>query len=409
MDDIVRNAVAVAFLAIVFVLMQWQIVRVCRRTENLHGYRYSISTIFALWFVFITMRLTLLQDVFIPSDALSHEMHARAVARELDDGRFARPLAEFRAGNPAYRFLVGVGYALTGAPEYLINFINGTLGFWAMLALLEVIAREWMPRKIPFWLLGMTVCLPSAVFWSTTHLKEGPAIWGIMMIVDAAASSFRGVSRPGKFLAGLAVVGLMRPHIAIGWTTAMAIGFLMQRGGYWKGLICLAAALICWQIVVQIRPEITENFENDGVVATMESRYVKHQNIGGSAIRRETPPIPVVSGLAMILLRPYPYELFGWASTVAGAEVWTLTGICCVGWIGWLRRRPQLPLPLIMASLAALASLAFFLGYTFNLGLMVRQRLQVMPALVMLTALPVLFAYDQREWTGERPAFDANA
>ena len=389
----VAEFTGVVLVLCVIIAAQIRILAVCGRNPGLQRKYLWVAGSHWGWMLFVVLRLTTLAGTFDPGDAVLHERKAREIARGFHTKKLWQAQDYLGAGNRAYQLTVGSLYAVTGAPEFTVYFVNANLGFLGMLSLLELIARCYDLDRVPIWLLPMTVLLPSALFWTTTHLKEGACVWGICTLLHALFYYPDGTSRTWQLvwcLIGLGVLGLFRPHIALAWVTALACGAIIQRRGLYTGILCGLAALAVWQTVVWFRPDITKSFSEEGVVATLENRLAANASRGGSAVGSTSTPIPIISGLAMICLRPYPMEVFDARSALAGVEVWALTGTACLGWLFLLRRGRITVLPVIVTSIVALVLLAFFFGYMFNLGLMVRQRLQAMPALIMLAAFPHL-------------------
>jgi len=241
------------------------------------------------------------------------------------------------------------------------------------------------------------------MFWTIANLKEGPVLWGIAMMLGATVAypGPSGLRRPimPAFL-GFAVVAFLRPHIAFAWLAAIVAAIAIHRRDFTAAVLLPLgiglAAVVSFFVLRSANPEITDSFSDYGVVETMEDRYEMHNWRGDTAIQRTGAPIPVVSGLALIFLRPFPYECTDLLALFAGAEAWGLTLLILVGW-GRLRQRSDtLGIPLVTTSLIVILFLAFFFSYSYNLGGVVRQRLQVFPAVIALAAVPYMVVVPQR-------------
>ena len=132
-----------------------------------------------------------------------------------------------------------------------------------------------------------------------------------------------------------------------------------------------------------------------GIVSTLEGGLLaQSKDVGfgtGSQIRyTDSTPIPVVTGLTLLFLRPYPWEAPHIIAILAGAEVLVLTSIMIVSWLSLSNWRKHMFRPLMFTSILVTLFLAFFFSYLFNMGLVVRQRIQFFPALIALAATPSL-------------------
>jgi hypothetical protein len=100
--------------------------------------------------------------------------------------------------------------------------------------------------------------------------------------------------------------------------------------------------------------------------------------------------MPVIDGMLLIMLRPFPGEVFDANSLLSGAEMWLITGLMLLGWMRSSQRAKLLFSSTAITHLAAILILSFFFTYLYNMGLVVRQRLQVFPAILALLAIPYL-------------------
>ena len=123
------------------------------------------------------------------------------------------------------------------------------------------------------------------------------------------------------------------------------------------------------------------------MVGTLEG--VASKSHGGSAIIRTDKPIPLLSGMILVFLEPNPTMWQSLQFAVCGIESYTYLVLISVAWI---RCRNKMKIFLSQAcveSVLVLVILSFYLGYMYNMGLLVRQRIQVVPAIVLLAAIPL--------------------
>ncbi|MFV1965100.1 MAG: hypothetical protein ACC628_06725 [Pirellulaceae bacterium] len=374
--------------------LQVLVTRICARQPALWPHRNYLAVLAILWCSMAIAKKCYFDDILPPSDALEHEAIARDFSQLFRDGRIHEAVSHFSVGNPAYQLFAGVFYAFTGASEVVLYTVNGALGFWGLLGLLDILCRHTGCSRMPVSVVTVTLLLPSPLFWATTNLKEGPVLWGIcMMLYLTVPASHRGV-RSSRVLpmTGLLVTALLRPHIAAAWLLAIAAGAMVERKRI--GLFAISGTGVLASIVLLglLAPQLFEKAARDGLTTTLAERYDTlsiNDRIGGSNLTGNT-PIPVVSGLVLILFRPWPGEVHGLGALLVGLEMW---GLAALGLLHWIQARPRLRLlmrPAIVTSIVALLLLGFYFSYMYNMGLVVRQRVMCFPAILSIYTWPLL-------------------
>jgi hypothetical protein len=137
-------------------------------------------------------------------------------------------------------------------------------------------------------------------------------------------------------------------------------------------------------------PNLFERAVGDSVTATLSDYHDDNCDYfyGGSTLTSK--PIPLVSGLELILFRPWPTEVQRVDAFLAGLEVWAMAAFGLLNWTrgyGKIRFRAQLGL---LTHVIVLLLLGFFFSYMYNMGLVVRQRLMCFPALLAIYTWPLL-------------------
>jgi len=367
---------------------------ICARQKALWPRRHYLAMLALLWCAMPIAKKIYFDDVFPPSDALEHEAIARDFSQLFRDGRMFEAVSQFSIGNPAYRFAAGILYACTGAPEVILYTVNGALGFWGLLGLLEVLCRQTGCSRIPLSVVTITLLLPSPLFWTTTNLKEGPVLWGICMMLYLTIPRLQPSTRMHRVLPmmGLLVTALLRPHIAAAWLMAITAGAMVDRKHIGLFVISFAGVVASVVLLSTLMPQLFENAARDGLTTTLADRYETlsiDDRIGGTNLNGNT-PIPVLSGLVLILFRPWPGEVHELASLLVGLEMW---GLAAFGLLHWTRTRRRLRLlmqPAIVTNIVALLLLGFYFSYMYNMGLVVRQRVMCFPAILAIYSWPLL-------------------
>lgn len=385
---------AAAYWAAIFVLLQLLVVKICSRNIPLKPWENSLRVMAMVWCVFALFKKAYLDELLPPIDALYHETIAREVANLLREFRFSEAMSYFGIGNQAYRFLLGVLYAVTSAPKVVTYTVNGALAFWAMLSLLEVMCIHSGCRRLPMVTVYSCMMLPSSLLWTTANLKEGPVLWGICMMLYLTCQTLlpANQSKRGMPLLGMLVLGLLRPHIAMLWFVTLSIVSMLRSKQ--KGLVILtgAGALAGMLLLRTAAPLLFEASMSDGIAASMSVRYetmTDNDNLVSHSFVNAK-PTPVLTGLQLIMFRPWPTEVKGVGELLAGTEMWLLSSIGLGAWCRLSNRIRQFNNPTVLAMAFGLLLFGFFFSYMYNMGLVVRQRLMAYPALLFIYFWPTL-------------------
>ncbi len=243
-------------------------------------------------------------------------------------------------------------------------------------------------------LYGMlALLLPSNLFWSSAIGKDALA----QLFIGLAAFGFAKVCRrldTRSILtcaAGIAGVLAVRPHIAAMLAVAFTLPFALgkSRGG-WKNLA--AKVVIAPTLVVVTLLLISQASEFVGLETTdsqssteTANRLTKSTQIGGSAFN-EGQSLPVrVAEAPLLMFRPFPWEVSGAMAAVASVEALGLL------WFAWKRRRRVVaafrswrePFVAFILVYSLIFSVAFAAA-TSNFGILVRERIMMVPLLLML-------------------------
>jgi hypothetical protein len=243
-------------------------------------------------------------------------------------------------------------------------------------------------------LYGMlALLLPSNLFWSSAIGKDALA----QLFIGLAAFGFAKVCRRLEArsmlicAAGTAGVLAVRPHIAAMLGVAFTLPFALgkSRGG-WKNLAAkivmvpvLAGASL---LLISQAGEFVglEAADSQSSIETVD-RLTKNTQIGGSAFNADQSLPLRIAEAPFLMFRPFPWEINGGMSAVASVEALGLL------WFAWKRRRrltatlrnwrePFVAFILIYSLIFSVA----FAAATSNFGILVRERIMMVPLLLML-------------------------
>ncbi|MHC4199454.1 MAG: hypothetical protein ACYSU0_05635 [Planctomycetota bacterium] len=348
----------------------------------------------SVWLLYAVFHAEFSQYVFgkAQADAASHTRIGLEIARGMALGRWSYHLERARLGNGAFRFYLGVIYFLTGSRGLAPVLLHMVLAFWGALQLAALLVSDHESKRAPAPLVALMLFTPSVVFWTTTNLKEGIMFWATCSVFSAAAPA-EARNRWGMTLLLMATLvgGLFRPHMMIVWLAALLVVGLLRRG---YRLHAAAAVVLIPILTIALDRMTGFGMSVSGAADYMETHY--HGIVragGGSTIYYEGGrPMFLVSGLATLFLRPFLWEVRTFAQMAASVEILLMTVVMAYLWIKLPpgKRREAFRTPTVRVALIVCLLFCVMFPWMGNEGLLVRQRIHAMGALLALIAVPWL-------------------
>lgn len=391
LNEFIHVAVLCSVGVLLFVVVEILVAAVCRRNAALARWYYFLALLPLIWLAVAVGKATYSETFNWVPDSIGHDLAARQIADLLATGKYALAAQDLRANNYGFRFILGLGYAIAGSPPPVAAYVvNSLVALSGLILLLDLICRSFRADSIPAYVVVIIGLLPTALFWATAINKEALMLFGIILMLRLVLyfdpdREFRGgVIGP---IVGLLICGFLRPHVAMCWFSGMVLGIIVTKRNYTVALIgCLAFPLL-FLAFRSFTTDIIERFESEGITETM-ANYQKGAWGGGSQIERTKQPVPIIDGIAMLFLRPYPQEIHNSSALLTSVEIWIITASLLVGWLMTYKRRDLARSSLMVCAFTSLISLSFFFSYMQNLGYMSRQRLQALPAILILALGP---------------------
>ena len=370
-----------------------------------------------LWVLYCLVSDQLLYLIFCTrADAGCHEYVAMSMAETMRAGDWDKIREYLRPGNQIYHAYVALVFYLTGATVLTINIINGYLAFLGGLVLARHFRGCWMDfwgGKLPggrlsglfnirknAWLFLLIIFFPSVIFWTSANLKEGMMYWAICTVFSRIRPAMGGVwgfFSPSAVIA-VTLGGLLRPHVMVAWAVAVASVGLFQRGSRsYALLILISLPLLASSFRVQTDVDL---MAGQGLSYAYGHLATLAQYKAGSDVEFEGgKPIFFLSGVVATFFRPFPWNVHSFRMAFSSVETWLTTLFMISIWIRMkgFERLSMLKMPEIRVALVACVLFCIFLSFLPNDGLMVRQRVQVVPALLALLVLPYLKRYVGRQ------------
>jgi hypothetical protein len=282
MDSVSGILLTIAFL----IVIQLLVVTATERTRALVPWRAILMLLALMWWATPMLKKAYVDDVFYPTDSLTHEDEAREIAYLMRSGDWDSAGEYFGFGNEGYRFVLGSFYALTDAPEVVTYGIHGLLGFWGMLSVLEMAVVQTQARKVPLWAILITLANPSAIFWTTFNLKEGAMLWGLCMSLRFAMR-FGEIRRNDSLVwpvLGVLTAGFLRPHIMAAYLAAIGVGVAVKQRRVGMAVATTCGLMVAFSLLKIMAPVIFENIAADGLSTTMTEKFHELNAGEGSAI-----------------------------------------------------------------------------------------------------------------------------
>jgi hypothetical protein len=344
-----------------------------------------VAKLGALWFRFYIRLL---------ADAFQYHNTGRIVAEILASGQWPED-AGF-TGTRFIRLLTGVFYLTFGETMY------GAAITWAWCGLLGLLfffrafttAFPGGDRRLYMWLV---LLYPSLLLWTSSLGKDALMVMFIGMSAFGNARLQRSIEPVGIFWLALGLTGQMmiRPHVAAVTATAVMASFIFRpiHAGLMSPVIrlggFLAIAVAAAFIITSAQSYVgLESLEVESIVGYIEEQQ-EHSEQGGSAFQQVdiSTPQGLLLAIPTVLFRPWPWEAPNTGAMVTAMEGMALLSLIVYRWrsvraaLGALFRNSYILYTVVYAAL-----FVFFFSAIGNFGIIARQRVQLLPFILMWIA-----------------------
>lgn len=291
-------------------------------------------------------------------------------------------------GTQFVRFLSGFVLTFLGPTmrgEFLVFSLFAFLGLMCCLMAFRK-AYPWVPaahyaRWILFW--------PSLWFWPSSVGKEAVVMLAIGLTVWGHVGNGQK-TRWGPLAAGLGLAWAVRPHVAAVLIVSAMIShwFLRQKRG--KGPVGLLRNVLVAVLALVVAVAALQRLGVDQVDVESVQEFMSHRAqltaTGGSEIMPSGGWLAIPMAFVNILMRPFPWEAHNAMALVSALEivvlwffVWRRRRTIWIALRRWNRNR------LLSFALPFAVLYVLMIGLVFfNLGIIARQRVLVMPFLLLL-------------------------
>lgn len=347
------------------------------------------------------------------NDGRSYSEEGARLAGEYLQGNFGADIGREFIGTGFVRVATGVLYMITGPSLYVSWAVFSLLGFWGTYFLYRAFRVSIHDGDVRRYAL-LLLLLPSVLFWPASLGKEALVTFGIGLMAYGSAlllAGYRTWAVP--LLLGVAVTGVVRPHITAALFAALAVAWFLRRRprpateltplAYVGGAvgIIVTGALVASFAATFLEVDLSVDGFTSAIGETTELT-----DEGGSTFTPATVHSPLDMPLAAftILFRPLLVEATNAQMLLAAGEGSLLLLLVALSAKSWrhlpqrLRRQPYL-----IFCLAYMLVFVYAFSNFGNFGILTRQRVQVLPFLLVFLALRPPRVRPEPDTTPARP------
>jgi hypothetical protein len=280
--------------------------------------------------------------------------------------------------------------------DYFLLF-QGT-GTWGLAYLLKTFENIYTPTRLPVPnALLLLLFMPGLHFWTSFIGKDG------FLFLAAAMAGWAIIDIRGRWLAfsvSVLIMLLFRAHVGLIALVSLAVALLFDKRASFalKTMLSMLAAVGFIGAAFTIR----STFQLDVTSAESVADFInKHSNVGqlddgGTTVAIDSFPVRVLS----LLFRPFFFDASGIPGLIASVENLLLLIL-----FGFLFMRAKVLIALFKSAILIRYSVVFAILMIillsiiyYNLGLGLRQKMMIMPALLSILAGVMLVERARAPW-----------
>ena len=282
---------------------------------------------------------------------------------------------------------------LPAVPTFLFAFVMfATLSFIGTVFFYLAFRRWFKDSKLLFLYAGFVFFLPSLLFWPSSIGKDAIMVFALGIAAYGAARVLEGSYLKGSAIMtpGLLLAAAVRPHVAALVVASVVFALFLARqpigdSGWFARLVALGVAIAILGFVALTAAETLKVDTTSEGIDTFLQETERRTARGGSAVTGDpvTNPLLLPEATLRVLFRPLPHEAGNAAALVASVESVVLL-------ILLINRLPSIARNLVHLRshpymlFTVLYTVGFVIAFSaiFNLGILTRQRVQVLPFLL---------------------------
>lgn len=342
-------------------------------------------------------------DVYDGSaDANAYSRVGAELARQFRSGEYSVDIGKQVQGTGFIEIVTGAVFTITGATILGGFLVFSWLGFWGLYLLHRAFVRA-VPDGDHRRYAALVFFMPSLLFWPSSIGKEAWMCFGIGVVAYATSRLLTG-ARGGLALLvlGSLMLGIVRPHVAAILGFAVFVAFVVRRPPAGASIFApigkLAVIVVLGLGMVYAVGQLedffgVDDFNQDAVQTTLTD-VQRRTGQGGSQLEdtgTDLNPSRFPEAFVNVMFRPFPWQATNPQAAFSAVEALFLFGLLAGSWrrivggVQTLLQRPYLVL-------CGVYTVLFVYGFSSfsNAGILVRQRVQVLPFVLVLVCLPLV-------------------
>jgi hypothetical protein len=297
-------------------------------------------------------------------------------------------------GTSFIPIITALFYLPFGGDVYGMLFLSAVLGFCGALFFCRAFGL-WATKAELRRYSVIVLFLPSFATWTSTFGKDSWMALGLGLAAYGFSSllKFSKLNALPSLFCGIAIITVVRPHVAMVMVASMASTYFFNLGQ--KSQVSVGAELLRFILLLALCTIITLIARQFLHISSMSisslEGYAREKGgtnaIGGSAV--EITAAPGIGGaisgfpsaIVRILFRPFPWEVNSILAGLAAVENLILLCFVIVYWRRFLAITHN---PYILFSGFFASALLLMFSFVPNLGLLSRQRCQLLPFLFVV-------------------------
>jgi hypothetical protein len=319
------------------------------------------------------------------------------------------------AGTNFIKIITGMVFVFTGPTQLGGYLVFSWLAFWGLYLFYRAFIVG-CPDGDHRLYGRLVFFLPSLIYWPSSIGKEAWMTLTLGVTVYGTARLYRHL--PGGYaliLLGMAGSGAVRPHVALVVLAAVAFGSILHRParGSVAGLVgkLIGLGILAGATLVLV-PHLESFLQVERIDATSltqvldRTERLSQKNGATFAAPRPTSPADFPLAAVSVVFRPFPWEAHNVQALVASIES------CFLGFVMVRRRRS---LRHLRSAFRTTSFAGFAVGYSLlfvlllstfgNFGILARERVQVLPMILVLIALAPAATAEPSPRSGTNRAF----